>query len=57
MATKLNVLIKTHKEDKPNSGKWPTWCTVSSTICLYESSTCFQQLCAHPHEDRVARNM
>jgi hypothetical protein len=25
-----------------NSGKWPTWCTVSSIICLFECSTCFE---------------
>jgi len=27
------------------------WHTVSSMICLFESSTCFEQLCAHPQED------
>jgi hypothetical protein len=31
--------------------KWPTWRTISSIICLFESSTCFEQLCAHPQED------
>jgi hypothetical protein len=25
--------------------------TVSTMICLFESSTCFEQLCAHPQED------
>jgi len=34
-----------------NSGKWPTWRTISSLICLFESSKCFEQLCAHPQED------
>jgi hypothetical protein len=34
-----------------HSGKEPTWCTISSTICLFESSTCFEQLCAHHQED------
>ena len=34
-----------------NSGKWPTWRTISSIICLFGSSTCFEQLCAHPQED------
>ena len=34
-----------------NSGQWPTWCAISSIICLFESSTCFEQLCAHPQED------
>jgi len=34
-----------------NSGKWPTWCTISSIICLFESSTCFEQLRAHPQKD------
>jgi len=24
---------------------------MSSIIYLFESSTCFEQLCAHPHED------
>ena len=28
-----------------------TWRTVSSMICLFESSTCLEQLCAHPQED------
>jgi hypothetical protein len=34
-----------------NSGRWPTWHTVSSIICLCGSSTCFEQLYAHPQED------
>ena len=34
-----------------DSGKWPTWRTISSIICLFESSTCFEQLCAHPQKD------
>jgi hypothetical protein len=34
-----------------DSGKWPTWRTVFSIICLFESSTCFEQLCAHLQED------
>jgi hypothetical protein len=42
-------LLKTSFQ--PNSGKWPTWCTVSSIICLFESSACFVQLCAHLQED------
>jgi hypothetical protein len=33
------------------SGKWPTWRTISSIICLFESSTCFEQLCAYLQED------
>jgi hypothetical protein len=33
------------------SGKWPTWRTISSIISLFESSTCFEQLCAHPQVD------
>jgi len=24
---------------------------ISSTLSLFESSTCFEQLCAHPQED------
>ena len=34
-----------------NSGRQPTWRTISSMIRLFESSTCFEQLCAHPQED------
>ena len=33
------------------SGKRPTCRTISSIICLFESSTCFEQLCAHPKKD------
>ena len=33
------------------SGKWPTWRTISSIICLFESSICFEKPCAHPQED------
>jgi len=36
---------------KANSGRQPTSCTISHIICLFESSTCFEQLCAHPQED------
>jgi len=34
-----------------NCGRWPTWRTVSSILCLFESSTCFEQLCPHHQED------
>jgi hypothetical protein len=34
-----------------NFGRWPTWHTVSSIVYLFESSKCFEQLCAHPQED------
>ena len=34
-----------------SSGRQPTWRTVSSIISLFESSTFFEQLCAHPQED------
>jgi hypothetical protein len=34
-----------------NSGWWPTWRTISSVISLFESSTCFEQLCADPQDD------
>jgi len=34
-----------------NSGKWPTWRTTSSIICLFESSTFFEQHYAHLQED------
>ena len=40
-----------------NSGRWPTWHTVSSMICLFESSTCFKQLCAHPQEDSCINHL
>ena len=30
------------------SGRKPTRRTFSYMICLFESSTCFEQLCAHP---------
>jgi hypothetical protein len=33
-----------------NSGRWPTWRTISSITCLFESSTCFEQLRAHPQD-------
>jgi hypothetical protein len=34
-----------------NSCRWPTWRTLSSIIWLFQSSTCFELLCAHPQED------
>jgi hypothetical protein len=34
-----------------NSDKWPTWRTISFIICLFESTTCYEQLCAHLQED------
>jgi uncharacterized protein with PQ loop repeat len=34
-----------------SSGKWPTWRTISSIICLFEFSTYFEQIYAHPQED------
>jgi len=40
-----------------HSGRWPTWRTISSMICLSESSTCFQQLCAHPQEDNCINHL
>jgi hypothetical protein len=39
------------KQFLAHSGKWPTWRTLSSIICLFESSTCFEQLCTHLQED------
>jgi len=38
-----------------HSCRWPTWRTVSSIICLFESSTCFEQLCAHPQEEKCIK--
>jgi len=46
------VLYFSDSASSYNSGKWPTWRTVSSIICSFESSTCFEQLCAHPQEDK-----
>jgi len=44
-------ILKLHKLKLWHSGKWPTWRTISSIICLFESSTCFEQLRAHLQED------
>jgi len=32
-------------------GKWPAWRTVFYMLCLFRSSTCFEQSRAHPQED------
>ena len=45
------ILYFSGRASSYNSGRWPTWRIVSSIICLFESSTCFEQLCAHPQED------
>jgi hypothetical protein len=50
--TSLVFLYFSDRASSYNSGRWPTWNTISSIICLSESSTCFQQLCAHPQEDK-----
>jgi len=50
-ATKQNILYFSDRASLYNSGKWPTWRTISSIICLFESSTCFKQLCAHLQEE------
>jgi hypothetical protein len=52
-ATVLEKLITAQDGNQfiHNSSKWPTWRTISSIICLFESSTCFEQLCSHLHED------
>jgi len=34
-----------------NSGRWPTWRTISSIICSFQPSTCFEHLCFHPQDD------
>jgi hypothetical protein len=34
-----------------NSGRWPTWRIISFVMCLFGSSTCFEQLRARPQED------
>jgi len=45
------ILYIFYQASSYNSGKWPTWRTISSIICLFESSTCLEQLCAHLQED------
>jgi len=45
------VLYFSDRASSYNSGRWPNWPTVSSMILLFESSTCFEQVCAHPQED------
>jgi len=49
---------------KCNSGRWLPLRTISSIICLFESSTCFEQILTHSQEDnciedehRFSRNM
>jgi hypothetical protein len=39
-----DILYFSDRASWSNSGKWPTWRTISSIICLFESSTCFEQL-------------
>ena len=34
-----------------SSCTWPSWRTIPSITCLFESSTCCEQLCAHLQED------
>jgi hypothetical protein len=54
ISTENCICFLNHSSDRAsscNSGKWPTWRTVSSIIRLFESSSCFQQLCAHLQED------
>jgi hypothetical protein len=46
-----NFLYFSARASSYNSGRCPAWRTISSIICLFESSTCFEQLCAHPQED------
>jgi hypothetical protein len=47
----IEVLYFSDRASSYNSGRWPTWRLFSVIICLFESSTCFEQLCAHPQED------
>jgi len=47
----VHIYIFSDRASSYNSLKWPTWRTISSIICLFESSTCFEQLCAHHQED------
>jgi hypothetical protein len=35
------------------SCKWPTWRTIFFSICLLQSSTCFEQRCAHHQENQL----
>jgi hypothetical protein len=36
-----------------NPGRWPTRRTISFIICLFKSSTCFKQHCAHPQDNCI----
>ena len=44
--TQYKILYFSDRASSYNSGS-----TVSSMICLFEFSTCFEQLCAYPQED------
>jgi hypothetical protein len=35
------------------SCKWPTWCTIPFSICLFQISTCFEQPRAHHQENEL----
>jgi hypothetical protein len=49
----VNIFLTVHLRIKLVSGQLEAQflLTISSIICLFESSTCFQQPCAHPQED------
>jgi len=47
----LNYIYLSDSVSLYNSGRWPIWRTITSIICLFESSTCSEQLCAHPQVD------
>ena len=51
ITNKNSILYFSDRASSYNSGKWPNWRTVSSITCLFESSTCFEQLCAYLQED------
>ena len=50
ITNKNSILYFSDRASSYNSGKWPNWRTVSS-VCLFESSTCFEQLCTRLQED------
>jgi len=47
------ILYFSNRASSYNSGRKPPWGTVSSTICLSESSTRFVELCAHPQDNCI----
>jgi hypothetical protein len=49
----VNILCSVDRASRYNSYKWPTWCTISFFICLFQFSTCFEQPRAHHQENQL----